>query len=62
MNVLGFLVEITPDNKGTLLVTCPALPEIETYAIDEEDAFFRAADAIMDALSAREAELQQPKS
>src|SRR5436309_15996746 len=42
-----------PDDNGTLLVTCPDLPEVTTWGEDEEDALRRAADAIEEALAAR---------
>jgi antitoxin HicB len=44
---------IEPDDNGTLLVTCPDLPEVTTFGEDEEDALQRAGDAIEEALAAR---------
>jgi antitoxin HicB len=41
------------DDNGTLLVTCPDLPEVTTWGEDEADALQRAADAIEEALAAR---------
>jgi len=46
-------VILTPDENGTVLVTCPDLPEVTTFGEDEEDAIGRAADAIEEALAAR---------
>jgi antitoxin HicB len=46
-------VTLTPDDNGTVLVTCSDLPEVTTYGEDEEDAVARAADAIEEALAAR---------
>lgn len=46
-------INLTPDDNGTLLVTCPDLPEVTTFGEDEEDAMQRAADAIEEALAAR---------
>jgi antitoxin HicB len=44
---------IEPDDNGTLLVTCPDLPEVTTFGDDEEDALLHAGDAIEEALAAR---------
>lgn len=49
---LSFKVTLTPD-EGTLLVTCPALPEVTTFGADEDDALAHAVDAIEEALAAR---------
>lgn len=46
-------VVLQPDDNGTLLVTCPDLPEVTTWGEDEEDALRHAADAIEEALAAR---------
>ena len=46
-------VTMTPDDNGTLLVTCPDLPEVTTFGDDRTDALRHAADAIEEALAAR---------
>jgi antitoxin HicB len=46
-------VILAADDNGTLLVTCPDLPEVTTFGDDAEDAVRRAADAIEEALAAR---------
>jgi antitoxin HicB len=46
-------IELTPDDNGTLLVTCPALPEVSTFGTDEADAHRRSVDAINEAIAAR---------
>lgn len=46
-------VLLEPDDNGTLLVTCPDLPEVTTWGEDEQDALHRAVDAIEEALAAR---------
>jgi antitoxin HicB len=51
--MLMYAVTLTPDDNGTLLVTCPDLAEVTTFGEDEEDAMGRAADAIEEALAAR---------
>lgn len=49
----AYLVVLTPDDNGTLLVTCPDLPEVSSFGDDEIDARLRARDAIEEALAAR---------
>ncbi len=51
--MLRYPIKIEPDDNGTLLVTCPALPEVTTFGEDEADAIRHAADAIEEALAAR---------
>lgn len=46
-------VILTPDKNGTVLVTCPDLPEVTIFGEDEEDAIGRAADAIEETVAAR---------
>lgn len=46
-------IELTPDGNGTIMVTCPDLPELATFGEDEADAKLRAVDAIETALQAR---------
>jgi antitoxin HicB len=48
-----YAVILVPDDNGTLLVTCPDLPEVTTFGENVEDAIHRAADAIEEALAAR---------
>jgi antitoxin HicB len=49
----AYRIELTPDDNGTLLVSCPALPEVTTFGDDEDDALRHAADAVAEALAAR---------
>jgi antitoxin HicB len=51
--MLGYRIKLAPDDNGTLLVTCPALPEVTTFGEDREDAMRHAVDAIEEALAAR---------
>ena len=51
--MLGYHIEVTPDDNGTVLVTCPALPEVTTFAETDTDAPLRARDAIEEALAHR---------
>ncbi len=48
-----YAIILTPDDNGTLLVTCPDLPEVTRSGEGEEDAMQRAGDAIEEALAAR---------
>lgn len=51
--MLEYAIIIMPDDNGTLLVTCPDLPEVTSFGEDESDALLRAVDAIEEALAAR---------
>lgn len=51
--LLGYPVDLAPDDNGTLLATCPDLPEVVTFGEDRGDAVLRAADAILTMLAAR---------
>lgn len=46
-------IELTPDDNGTFLVTCPDLPEVTSFGEDVETAAAHASDAIEEALAAR---------
>jgi antitoxin HicB len=48
-----YFVILTPDDNGTLLVTCSDLPEVTSFGEDPDDALQRAADAVEEALAAR---------
>jgi antitoxin HicB len=50
---LDYPVGLTPDDNGTLLVTCPDLPEVTTFGSDKADALRHARDAIEEAIAAR---------
>lgn len=50
---LAYRVKLQPDDNGTLLVTCRALPEVTTFGENEADALRHARDAIEEALAAR---------
>lgn len=56
--MLAFHIVLTPDDNGTLMVTCPALPEVTTFGDNEADALVHATDAISEALAARIADGQ----
>jgi antitoxin HicB len=46
-------IVLTPDDNDTLLVTCPALPEVTSFGEDKADALAHAFDAIEEALAGR---------
>lgn len=56
--MFAYPVELTQDDNGTLLVTCPDLPEVTTFGEDYADAMARARDAVEEALAARIADRQ----
>jgi antitoxin HicB len=49
----AYLIETTRDDNGTLLVTCPAFPEVTTFGADEHEALANAISAIEEAIAAR---------
>jgi antitoxin HicB len=49
--MIGYRIRLTPDDNGTLLVTCPQLPIVATYGRDEADAVRHAVDGIETALA-----------
>jgi len=44
--MLSYRIELTPDDNGTFLVTCPQLPIVATFGETEDDASTHAVDAI----------------
>jgi len=48
-----YLLNVTKDEDGSLLVTCPAFPEVTTFAEDVAHVSRRAAAAIEEAMAAR---------
>lgn len=57
--MLSFAVELAPDDNGTVMATCPDLPEVTTFGDDERDALSRAVDAICEAIAARIADREE---
>jgi antitoxin HicB len=51
--MLGYRIKVEPDDNGTFLVTCPALPELTTFGDDKGAAALHAIGAIEEALAAR---------
>jgi len=51
--MMQYLVNVTKDDDGSLLVTCPAFPEVTTFAEDEAHVVLRATAAIEEAIAAR---------
>lgn len=49
--MLSYRIELTPDDNGTLLVTCPQLPIVVTFGETEDDAKAHAVEAIETALA-----------
>lgn len=57
--MLRYPIELTPDDNGTFLVTCPDLPEVTTFGEDVASAAAHASDAIEEALAGRAATGQE---
>jgi antitoxin HicB len=53
---MTYPIKLEPDDNGTLLVTCPALPEVTTFGEDEAEAIEHARDAIEGAIAERMAD------
>src|SRR5919106_4553993 len=51
--MLRYPVILTDDDNGTILATCPDLPEAATFGEDRDDALLRAIDAIETAIQGR---------
>ncbi|TXN51722.1 type II toxin-antitoxin system HicB family antitoxin [Methylobacterium sp. WL18] len=51
--MLRYPVTLTPDDDGTLLVTCPDLPEVTSFGEGSADALVHGADAVATALKGR---------
>ena len=50
---MRYRIRFKRDDDDTLLVTCPDLPEVTTFGVDEADGHLRARDAILTALQGR---------
>jgi antitoxin HicB len=46
-------IQVMKDDNGTLFITCPALPEVTTFADSPSEVDRRAKDAIEEAIAAR---------
>ncbi len=49
----AYRIVLEPDDNGTFLVTCPAIPEVTTFGETEADCVDNARAAIEEALAAR---------
>jgi antitoxin HicB len=56
---LSYPIKLEADDSGTLLATCPALPEVSTFGEDEAEAINHTRDAIEEAIAARMADGQE---
>ena len=57
--MLRYPIHCEPDDNGTLLVTCPVLPEVTTFAESKVDAWQRGREAVEEAIGARIAQWQE---
>ncbi|MCE8417716.1 type II toxin-antitoxin system HicB family antitoxin [Rhodovulum sulfidophilum] len=51
--MLAYPIDLTPDDNGTFLVTCPDLPEVTSFGDTESEALRVAKGAISEALASR---------
>jgi antitoxin HicB len=51
-----YKLELTPEDDGTLLVTCPKLPEVTSFGTTRNEAMARGGLAIEEAIAARMAD------
>ncbi|MBL3562289.1 type II toxin-antitoxin system HicB family antitoxin [Rhodovulum sulfidophilum] len=51
--MLAYPIDLTPDDNGTLLVTCPDLPEVTSFSDTEAEVLRVAKGAISEALASR---------
>lgn len=58
-SMLTYYVKLVPDDNDTVLVSCPALPEVASFGEDELEALSYAVGAIEEALAARMAHKQE---
>jgi antitoxin HicB len=56
--MISFPLVFQKDNNDTVLVTCPLLPEVTTFGVDQPDALTRGREAVEEAVAARMAEWQ----
>lgn len=55
---MHFPLDLTPDDNGTILVTCPQLPEVITFGETSVEALHHGREAVEEALGARIARWQ----
>lgn len=48
-----YALTLTPDDDGSLLVTCDDLPEVTSFGDSEADAVAHGVDAVQEAIAAR---------
>ena len=58
LRMLGYDVELEPGERGTVLVTCPALPEVAVWGETITEALDQVEHAIGDAIASRMAEVK----
>jgi antitoxin HicB len=51
--MMAYLIQTTPDDDGTMLVTCPAFPEVTTFGATDHEVLDNARAAIEEAIAAR---------
>ncbi len=55
---MEYKINLTADDNGTFMVTCPDLPEVTTFGDSEADALAYAVSGVEEALAARLADFE----
>lgn len=50
---LAYRIETETDDNGSILITCPSLPEVTTFAEHEDEVARHAREAVEEAIGAR---------
>ncbi len=51
--MIAYPIELTPDDNGTFLVTCPDLVEVTTFGVGEAACFVNGQKAVAEAVASR---------
>lgn len=54
----GYAIELRQDDDGSIIATCPAIPEVTTFGAEKGDALLHAIDAVEEAIAGRMADWQ----
>ncbi len=51
--MIAYPLELTPDDNGTFLVTCPDLPEVTSFGADRVECLVNGRKAVAEAVASR---------
>ena len=57
--MLSYPVRLVEDDNDTYLATCPDFPEVTTFGRSKDEAIANAADAIQEAIAARQSDREE---